>query len=292
LTVFYSHAFLIPITIGIRKALIHIDPTNSNINTMKIPFYKYQGTGNDFVLIDNRALGIPKTATNLVNRLCDRRFGIGADGLILLQNREGFDFEMVYFNSDGNESTMCGNGGRCIVAFARQLGIIDSECHFLATDGPHEARINKDNWVELKMINVPTIEQGEDYYLLNTGSPHYVVFVEDIDDINVVENGQAIRYSDRFRKEGVNVNFVEQQSDKILVATYERGVEGETLSCGTGVVASAISYALRHPDSRQVDIQTKGGTLAVRMQPSEKKGFKDIWLCGKGELVFVGEVLV
>ena len=258
---------------------------------MKIPFYKYQGTGNDFVMIDNRNLGIRYDDTELVKRLCDRRFGIGADGLILLQERAGYDFEMVYFNSDGNQSTMCGNGGRCLVAFAKQLGIIDKQCHFLAIDGPHEARINEDNWVELKMIDVPEIERGDDYYLLNTGSPHYVVFVEDLDDIDIIENGQAIRYSKRFRDEGVNVNFVEQQSNRILVATYERGVEGETLSCGTGVVASAISYAIRHPEIRQVDIETKGGKLAVRLSPSEKKaGFQDIWLCGKGELVFCGEI--
>lgn len=260
------------------------------MSATKIDFYKYQGTGNDFVMIDNRDLTFNVADVDLVKRLCDRRFGIGADGLILLQNKEGYDFEMVYFNADGNTSTMCGNGGRCITAFAAELGLIKESCRFLASDGPHEALINDGNWVELKMIDVLEVEQGEDYYLLSTGSPHYVIFVEDIDDINVVENGQAIRYSSRFKEEGVNVNFVETEKDGIIVATYERGVEDETLSCGTGVVASAISYKVRHPEATSVDIQTKGGALKVRLEASENGQFRNIWLCGKGELVFAGQI--
>lgn len=257
---------------------------------MKIEFFKYQGTGNDFVMIDNRSHRIQKTATGLIKQLCDRKFGIGADGLILLQEKEGYDFEMVYFNADGNESTMCGNGGRCITAFAAFLGIIESKCTFLAIDGPHEAQIDEHNWVELKMIDVSEVEAGEDYYLLNTGSPHYVIFVEDIDDINVVENGQAIRYSSRFRKEGVNVNFVEATTDSLLMATYERGVEDETLSCGTGVVASAISYALKHPELTEVAVQTKGGALSVRLKQQPNQTFRDLWLCGKATPVFQGTI--
>ncbi len=258
---------------------------------MNITFFKYQGTGNDFVIIDNRDLQFSRTDSDLVKFLCDRRFGIGADGLILLQNKEGFDFEMVYFNSDGNESSMCGNGGRCIVAFAAHLGIIKESCHFLAIDGPHNAVIKDENWVELKMLDVENIEAGEDYYLLNTGSPHYVVFVEDVSDINVFENGQAIRYSKRFRKEGVNVNFVEANKDSIIVATYERGVEDETLSCGTGVTASAISYSLRNPKVREVNVETKGGNLKVKLNQSDNGTFQDLWLCGKGELVFKGVIV-
>lgn len=257
---------------------------------MIIDFYKYQGTGNDFVLIDNRDLAISKNNTDLIKTLCDRKFGIGADGLILLQNKEGFDFEMVYFNSDGNESSMCGNGGRCITAFAHFLEVIEESCSFLAIDGPHEAKIENGDWVELKMGDVATVEQGEDYYLLDTGSPHYVIFVEDIDDINVVENGQAIRYSQRFKKEGVNVNFVESESDKIIVATYERGVEDETLSCGTGVVASAISFTLRHPNNKEVNIKTKGGDLKVRLEQVTDGQFENLWLCGKAEQVFQGQI--
>ncbi len=257
---------------------------------MTIDFYKYQGTGNDFVIIDNRDLSISREDTALVKKLCDRKFGVGADGLILLQNKEGYDFEMVYFNSDGNESTMCGNGGRCITAFAAFLGVIKDSCIFLAIDGPHEAKIDNGDWVELKMMDVSTVEKGEDYYLLNTGSPHYVIFVEDIDDINVVENGQAIRYSKRFKKEGVNVNFVESTKTEIIVATYERGVEDETLSCGTGVVASAISYKLRHPEVKEVDIQTKGGNLKVRLDQSADGQFQNLWLCGKAQQVFQGQI--
>ncbi len=257
---------------------------------MDLVFFKYQGTGNDFVMIDNRDLRIKREDIDLVQFLCDRKFGIGADGLILLQEKEGYDFEMVYFNADGKESTMCGNGGRCITAFAAHLGIIDTQCTFLAIDGPHEARIDKDNRVELKMIDVLEIERGEDYYLLNTGSPHYVIFVEDIDDINVVENGQAIRYSNRFRKEGVNVNFVEVSEKALIIATYERGVEDETLSCGTGVVASAISYAIRHPELKEVAVVTKGGNLSVRLEHSPDGTFSNLWLCGKGTLVFQGKI--
>lgn len=262
---------------------------------MHLPFYKYQGTGNDFILIDNREKKkISKTQTQLVSHLCDRRFGIGADGLILLEERKGYDFEMVYFNSDGRESSMCGNGGRCVSAFAAYLGIVKDHCRFLAIDGEHESIIKDGDWVELKMTDVVSVEKGEDYFLLNTGSPHYVIFVEDIDDINVVENGQAIRYSKRFKEEGVNVNFVEPLKNKIIVATYERGVEDETLSCGTGVTAAAISNYLREPSEnhREISIETKGGKLVVRLEPAGENGFKNIWLCGKTELVFKGEIQI
>lgn len=255
-----------------------------------IPFFKYQGTGNDFILIDNRHQEyLTRKDTSRIKHLCDRKFGIGADGLILLQNTPGFDFEMVYFNSDGRESSMCGNGGRCIVAFARQLGVIREKCRFLAIDGPHEAMVRDKNWVELKMSDVLETEQGEDYFILNTGSPHYVVFVEDVSDLNIVESGQAIRYSERFRKEGINVNFAERKPGGIEVATYERGVEDETLSCGTGVTAAALSWALLNPEAgNELDINTKGGELKVRFQSNSKGSFRDIWLCGPAELVFEG----
>ncbi len=260
---------------------------------MNIPFYKYQGTGNDFILIDNRRKKwISKDQNDLVKQLCDRRFGIGADGLILLEVHEGFDFEMVYFNSDGRQSSMCGNGGRCVSAFASYLGIIQNHCRFIAIDGEHESVIKQDDWVELKMMDVKHVEIGDDYFLMDTGSPHYVIFTQDVDDINVVENGQAIRYSKRFREEGVNVNFVEPAKDKIIVATYERGVENETLSCGTGVTASAISHYLLNPSKNhtEVQIESKGGKLVVRLEPNGEGGFKNIWLCGKAEQVFKGEI--
>jgi diaminopimelate epimerase len=259
----------------------------------KIPFHKYEGTGNDFVMIDQRQKKyLGRQDTTLIERICNRRFGIGADGLILLQQAEGYDFEMVYFNSDGRESTMCGNGGRCIAAFAHSLGVFDEKCHFLAIDGPHDAVV-KDNWVELKMKDVADVEIADGSFVLNTGSPHYVVFVEDLSDMNIVESGQVIRYSDRFRREGINVNFVEKTANGIEVGTYERGVEDETLSCGTGVTAAALSFALANPalQTNEVDITTKGGKLKVRFEKKADDGFGDIWLCGPANEVFSGEYL-
>lgn len=270
---------------------------------MKIPFYKYQGTGNDFVMIDQRQTQYLTRADQAqIAQLCNRRFGIGADGLILLEKSEnivaqGFDFEMIYFNADGAEGSMCGNGGRCTVAFAHFLHLFARECRFLAVDGAHEARITEGgDWVELRMIDVEDIETGNDYFLMNTGSPHYVVFVEDLKDINVYEAGREIRYSNRFRKQGVNVNFVESdatlaEGGNIEVATYERGVEDETFSCGTGVTAAAIAQYLHHPKKPNcVDIVTKGGRLQVKFLPpsvTEPK-FTNIWLCGAATRVFAG----
>ena len=260
---------------------------------MTIPFHKYQGTGNDFVLIDQRTeRHLTRKDTDAIKQICDRRFGVGADGLILLEAHETYDFEMIYFNADGRESSMCGNGGRCIVAFAKYLGMIEASTRFIAIDGPHEAEIKGADWVALKMIDVPEVEQGADYFILNTGSPHYVVFVEDIDDIDVVENGKAIRYSKRFREEGINVNFVEKKKDKIIVATYERGVEDETLSCGTGVAAAAIAYQLTKSSTEETvtSIEAKGGELSVKLTPDQKDGAKNIWLQGKATRVFAGEL--
>lgn len=257
---------------------------------MEIPFYKYQGTGNDFVMVDQRQnQWIDPSNQQLIAKICDRKFGIGADGLILLEDLEGFDFEMIYFNSDGRPSSMCGNGGRCIIAFANYLGIIKNQCYFNAIDGAHEGVIDGD-FVELKMSDVSSIEIGEDYFVLNTGSPHYVIFVEDLDDINVVELGKMIRYGDRFRKEGINVNFVEKQDQQLLIGTYERGVEDETLSCGTGVTAAALAYATKNNLhlSSTVPVQAKGGNLTVRFDKSADGTFQNIWLGGKAEQVFSG----
>ena len=278
---------------------------------MTIPFYKYQGTGNDFVMIDQREKTyLQKTDTDTIRQLCDRRFGIGGDGLMFLQNKKGYDFEMVYFNSDGTEGSMCGNGGRCLTAFAHFLGVFKEKCTFMAIDGEHEAIVKGDYpnaqlghsvWIELKMMDVATksIEKGNDYFLMNTGSPHYVVFVEDLTDIDIYGNGRAIRYSERFAKEGVNVNFVEILKDNtgIEVATYERGVEDETFSCGTGVTAAAISYFIKNGGSTTVPIKTKGGQLEVKFRAdSERNGshgmgsiIENVWLCGPATRVFKGE---
>jgi diaminopimelate epimerase len=268
----------------------------------KIPFYKYQGTGNDFILLDQRRKQwLTREDAQTIEKLCDRRFGIGADGLILLQYveksmRKDYDFEMIYFNSDGRESSMCGNGGRATAAFAHFLGIMGKKevekYHFWAIDGAHEACVKADDWVELKMIDVPHVEIGKDYYMMNTGSPHFVVFVEDLKDVNVYENGREIRYSDRFRKEGINVNFVEMQETGLQVATYERGVEAETFSCGTGVTAAAIAGYLRNGRKTETAISTKGGNLKVRFHANVGEGYSEIWLCGAAKQVFKGEVLI
>ena len=250
-------------------------------------FYKYQGTGNDFVMIDNRALDFPKNQ-ELIEKLCHRRFGIGADGLILLENDEQYDFKMVYYNADGNESSMCGNGGRCLVAFAFFLDIFEEKCTFNAVDGLHEAEINN-GIIKLKMIDVENISNDGEDFVLNTGSPHYVQYIEDLEKFNVFAKGQEIRNSENYFQEGINVNFVEQISDnQIFVRTFERGVEDETYSCGTGVTASALTF-LEKNNLLSVDIKTLGGNLKVY---AEKDGhsFKNIWLEGPAKQVFKGKI--
>src|SRR6185503_10613186 len=209
---------------------------------MRTEFFKYQGTGNDFVIIDNRNGHDLKLTTQQVKKLCDRKFGVGADGLMLLNDRPGFDFEMVYFNSDGREGTMCGNGGRCLIKFAESIGIQKEMYRFIAMDGEHEARIDGAGIVYLKMNDVDMIVNHHSDFLVDTGSPHYIKLVPQLATLDVVKKGREIRYSREFEKEGINVNFVEQmdEPDKIFVRTYERGVENETLSCGTGVTAAAL----------------------------------------------------
>ena len=254
-----------------------------------IDFYKYQGTGNDFVMIDNRDLTFPKD-TELIRHLCDRRFGIGGDGLILLENDENTDFKMVYYNSDGNESTMCGNGGRCLVAFAHFLDIFEDKCTFMAIDGLHEAEMNFGT-VKLKMIDVEDIKTHENDYELNTGSPHFVKFVDHVQDYDVYKNGHQIRNSDTFKKEGINVNFVEKtDADKIFVRTYERGVEDETFSCGTGVTACAL-VVMQQNNLHKVEVKVLGGNLKVYAEKSEK-GFQNVWLEGPAKQVFKGKVAI
>jgi diaminopimelate epimerase len=263
------------------------------LQTMDITFYKYQGTGNDFVMIDNRDLSFPKENTKLVAQLCDRRFGIGGDGLILLENDEVTDFRMVYYNSDGNTSSMCGNGGRCIVAFAKQLGIVGTQTNFIASDGIHDATIDDEEIISLHMKDVDHIKTGNGYIYLDTGSPHHVEFVEDVRQINVAELGANIRYSDLYGKPGSNVNFVKEEADgKFSVRTYERGVEDETLSCGTGVtaVAIAVNY-LGKTKSETVKLNVEGGTLEVSFKESEGK-YSKVYLKGPAEFVFKGTIAI
>lgn len=261
---------------------------------MQIAFYKYQGTGNDFVMIDDRDERFPVNNQELIAKLCDRRFGVGADGLMLLQNAEGFDFRMVYFNADGNESSMCGNGGRCMVKFANQLGVIKDGCSFIAIDGPHDGTLLQDGTVSLKMGNIGKVTRDGDAYVLDTGSPHYVTFVEDVQAVNVYSQGQAIRNADKYRAAGINVNFVRKKGSHVAIRTYERGVEDETFSCGTGVTAGAIATYL-HDKNTSVEghyvMQTKGGTLLVDFL-REGTSFEDIWLTGPATLVFKGSIEV
>ena len=254
-----------------------------------IQFYKYQGTGNDFVMIDNRDFSFPTTKEN-IHHLCNRHFGIGADGLILVENDETSDFKMVYFNSDGNESSMCGNGGRCIVAFAKYLKIIDKKTYFTAIDGLHYAEI-EDDIVKLQMIDVSEIEKINNDYILNTGSPHYIVFTSDIKNIDLIHDAKKIRYNEHFFQEGINVNFVEQIADHhIFVRTYERGVEDETLACGTGVTASTLAFAEQENlKINKLEVTVLGGNLEVYWEKSEK-GYKNIFLEGPAKQVFEGRI--
>jgi diaminopimelate epimerase len=259
---------------------------------MEIKFYKYQGTGNDFIILDNRTKAYNSLNSSQIRSLCDRRYGIGADGLMLLNEKEGYDFEMKYFNADGNESTMCGNGGRCMVKFAYHLGIHRNTYKFLAVDGNHEAEIDTDGIVSLKMKDVSSIKKFHGDYVLNTGSPHYVKLVHDVMDMDVYKKGHEIRYSKDFETEGINVNFVEQLSDpdKIIVRTYERGVEDETYSCGTGVTAAALVCYHNENGFNDVEVKTLGGTLSVEYERLNEEGYVNIWLCGPAEKVFEGQL--
>jgi len=259
---------------------------------MNLSFYKYQGTGNDFIIIDNRDNKIELTKEQ-VNKLCHRRFGIGADGLMLMNSAENFDFKMVYYNADGNISSMCGNGGRCIVQFAYDMGLRKNKYLFIAADGAHKATFENTGWIDLNMKDVDVIESDFDDFVLDTGSPHYVKTVGNVWDIDVAKQGHDIRYSKRFADKGINVNFAELNEDgSISVRTYERGVEDETLSCGTGVTASALVFAHNNNGFNHVNVKTPGGNLAVEFDKTGETTFKNIWLCGPATFVFKGNVEV
>ena len=258
---------------------------------MKITFHKYQGTGNDFILIDNREHVFPAEDFVLVAKLCDRKFGIGADGLILLENDSTADFSMTYFNSDGNLSSMCGNGARCIVHFARGLGVIETSASFEAVDGLHSASI-KEDIVDLEMIPVSDIELEAESCFMNTGSPHYSVWRSEIDRIELNAEAHKIRYNERFKSEGTNVNFLNWAGDGVHMRTYERGVEGETLSCGTGMVAAALyaSLSAKLGDEESCKIYTRGGQTEVRFHRNGNNSFGQIHLIGPATFVFTGSI--
>lgn len=262
-----------------------------NEEIMNIDFYKYQGAGNDFILIDHRNSELKNIDNKLVAQLCHRRFGIGADGLMFLTTHKDYDFEMVYYNADGNVGSMCGNGGRCIVAFAKHLGMIDSETNFLAVDGPHYAKITAEgNWVELQMIDVDRIEQDGNAFVLHTGSPHYVQEVEGLKKMDVYEAGKKIRNNETYQQHEINVNFVERQANQLFVRTFERGVEDETYACGTGVTAVAMAMAQQQQSGHiQTPIEVLGGKLQVNFDYDGQK-FSNVFLCGPAEKVFEGAV--
>lgn len=258
---------------------------------MKIEFFKYQGTGNDFVILENRNHQYDTLTPTQVKHICNRRFGVGADGLMLLNNHPELDFEMIYFNADGNESSMCGNGGRCLVQFAKSQGMHKSIYQFMAIDGKHEADIDMQGIVRLKMQDVNKVDYHSGHAILNTGSPHFVKFATNVEDIDVVTTGREIRYSKHFEKEGININFVETtDEDSIFVRTYERGVEDETMSCGTGVTASALLNAHNENGFNRVEVKTPGGHLSVEYNKIDDEHFDNIWLCGPAELVYKGEI--
>jgi diaminopimelate epimerase len=259
---------------------------------MQVKFSKYQGAGNDFIIIDNRVESFPKELS-IIKNLCDRHFGIGADGLMLLESSDTADFYMRYFNSDGNESTMCGNGGRCITQFAKKIGIIESSSHFLGIDGEHMSVIEENGLVNLKMQDVDKVEVGNDYYFINTGSPHYVCFVDDVNLIEVNLAGKTIRNNFNLKYGGTNVNFVDILTDKIHVRTYERGVESETLACGTGSVATAIAVNYKLQEAKtEYSILTRGGELAIKFNKISNQEYKNIWLRGPATEVFDGLISI
>ncbi len=256
---------------------------------MQFSFYKYHGNGNDFIIADNRSQAIPYSDQALMRILCNRNFGIGADGLMLLENKPGYDFLMRYFNSDGREGSMCGNGGRCIVHFAKELGIIDRKAVFSGIDGSHEAMIDPEGTVRLRLQDVTGVETDGPAYVLNTGSPHYVVFAGNIEHLDVLKAGREIRYSKKYYEDGINVNFVELLSEGIRIRTYERGVENETLACGTGSVAAALcTMAGKESGRKNIRVETRGGLLEVNFMKTGESAFSDIWLKGPVKKVFHG----
>lgn len=255
---------------------------------MKISFTKYQGTGNDFIIIDNRNLALNHEELD-IPALCDRHFGIGADGLILIENHTELDFLMRYFNSDGSQS-FCGNGSRCAIDFARHLGMVKQHTRFESTDGLHEAEVFE-SIIHLGMHTVSQVQSLENHYIVNTGSPHYIIFVSDIAQVDIIPEARKIRYSERYKLEGINVNFVSVDQGVLKIRTYERGVEDETLSCGTGVTAVALANHIREGSGTgnfSREVLTRGGKLEVKYTFCSDGSFDQIYLSGPAKSVFEG----
>ena len=256
---------------------------------MKISFSKYQGTGNDFVVLDNRDGAYDGLTLEQVAFLCDRKFGIGSDGLMMLENADGFDFNMRYFNADGNEGSMCGNGGRCLVQFAQDKGIVKQAYRFAASDGPHEAIILDNGLIKLKMQDVSGIEEHGAEKILNTGSPHFIQYVDGVKDVDVFQQGRSIRHNELFKEAGINVNFVERVGEGIKIRTYERGVENETLSCGTGATAAALASSEKL-GPQLTNVEVEGGVLQIEFDRVGEQEFNNIWLIGPAQFVFSGTI--
>lgn len=257
---------------------------------MNLQFHKYHGAGNDFIIIDLTTFLYTLSNEQIVF-LCNRHFGIGADGLIIFKKHAIYDFEMVYYNSDGKPATMCGNGGRCIVAFAYHQKYIKELTTFIASDGTHQAEIINNEYVKLKMKDISTVQIFDDGFFIDTGSPHFVTFNYDLNNVNVFEKGKEIRNETRFVPQGTNVNFCRHENDNTLtILTFERGVENETLACGTGAVASSIAYCAHRPNGYySIDLIAKGGKLNVTFEKNEHR-FTNIWLSGPVKFVFKGEI--
>ena len=260
---------------------------------MTLEFFKYHGTGNDFIIIDARNKQI-NLSESQIKYLCDRRFGIGSDGLMLYMNSNKYQFKMRYFNADGKEGSMCGNGGRCLSAFSHYIGNPFNKMHFEAIDGQHFSEIleiqNEIKLVRLKMLENPIIFEFDTHFEINTGSPHFVCFEPNVDTINVFQLGTKVRHNPKY-PEGINVNFVEERGDHIFVRTFERGVEDETLSCGTGVTAAAIAKATKDKllGELTVKVQTLGGYLEVSFNRTEQ-GVSNICLTGPATFVYKGQI--
>jgi len=237
-------------------------------------------------MVDNRD-GKIEPSTEQIVRLCNRKFGVGSDGLIMIEETGFADFYMNFFNPDGSQS-FCGNGSRCAVRFAQSLGIVEKNGKLKAIDALHDFE-SDESIVKIKMRNVLGIEMEGKDYIIHTGSPHYIIYRENIDDIDIITEARKIRYSERFKKEGINVNFVEVKNGILHMRTYERGVEDETLSCGTGVTAASLSYAYQYPELTFLDVVTRGGKLKVHFSNLGEGSFDNIWLCGPAQFVYAGE---
>ncbi len=255
-------------------------------------FQKWQATGNDFVIVDNRDRQINNYSPHIVKKICDRKFGVGADGFMILKTSRDYDFEMKYFNADGFEAEMCGNGGRSIVGFARGLGIISDITHFEAIDGLHDGVVLGNNTYRIRMVDVEGIEENEYGYFLNTGVPHLVIFTDHLEDFDVHNEGRQLRHHGLFAPQGTNVNYVQIIDGVVHVRTYERGVENETLSCGTGTVASCIVASMKYHLANHLIAKVRGGSLRVSFNRSTDDYYSDIFLEGEAMKVFEGHIKI